>query len=323
MISEQEKEREARVPCVSVVVPVSERHDDLKKIYRAHREVLRDLDLSYEFIFILDGWFPEAEASLTELEKNESDCTVIRFPRHYGEARALCAGFAAARGELVLTLAAYLQIEPAATARLFAELTPEQDMIIGSRFPRRDSWLNRMQAQFFHAIIGRLTGESFHDVSSGVRLIRREILAHIGLYGDLHRFLPLLAIQKGFRVKEIPLAQACEDCRLRLYRPGVYWRRLLDILSIFFLFKFTQKPLRFFGLLGSGIGFLGLILAGTTVFQRLFWGQSLSSRPLFLIGVLISLVGLQTFFIGLIGEIIIFMHMPEQPGYRIEKLIER
>ncbi|MEJ2033477.1 MAG: hypothetical protein P8Y63_10655, partial [Deltaproteobacteria bacterium] len=167
------------------------------------------------------------------------------------------------------------------------------------------------------------TGESFHDVSSGVRLIRREILAHIGLYGDLHRFLPLLAIQKGFRVKEIPLAQACEDCRLRLYRPGVYWRRLLDILSIFFLFKFTQKPLRFFGLLGSGIGFLGLILAGTTVFQRLFWGQSLSSRPLFLIGVLISLVGLQTFFIGLIGEIIIFMHMPEQPGYRIEKLIER
>jgi glycosyltransferase involved in cell wall biosynthesis len=323
MTNEQKKGRPEGDPRVSVIVPVSERHDDLKKIHRAHREVLRNLGLSAEFIFVMDGSFPGAEASVAELEQNESDCTIIRFPRHYGEARALSAGFAAARGELILTLAAYLQIEPAETAKLFQELTPEQDMVIGSRFPRRDSWPNRMQSRLFHAIIGRLTGESFHDVSSGVRLIRREVLAHLGLYGDLHRFLPLLAIQKGFRVKEIPLAQACEDCRLRLYSPGVYWRRLLDILSIFFLFKFTQKPLRFFGLLGSGIGFLGLILAGTTVFQRLFWGQSLSNRPLFLIGVLISLVGLQTFFIGLIGEIIIFMHMPEQPGYRIEKLIER
>lgn len=310
-------------PQVSVVVPVSERHDDLEKIYRVHQRVLQTLGLSHEFIFILDGWFPEAEAQLSELEKHASDCMVIRFSRHYGEARALSAGFAAARGELILTLAAYLQIEPAEISKMFDELTLEQDMVIGSRFPRQDSWLNRMQARFFHAIISRLTGEDFHDISSGVRLIRREVLAPIGLYGDLHRFLPLLAIQKGFRVKEIPLAQACEDCRLRLYRPGVYWRRLLDILSIFFLFKFTQKPLRFFGLLGSGMGLVGLLLAGITVFQRIFFSQSLSGRPLFLIGVLVSLVGLQTFFIGLIGEIIIFTHMPEQPGYRIEKLIER
>jgi glycosyltransferase involved in cell wall biosynthesis len=323
MNDEQEKGGAAGGPRVSVVVPVSERHDDLEKIYRAHRGVLQKLGLSCEFIFILDGWFPEADKALAGLEKSEADCTVIRFPRHYGEARALSAGFAAARGELVLTLASYLQIEPAETARLFAELTSAQDMVTGSRFPRRDNWLNRVQSRLFHGIVGRLTGESFHDVSCGVRLMRREVLAHIGLYGDLHRFLPLLAIQKGFKVKEIPLAQACEDCRLRLYRPGVYWRRLLDILSIFFLFKFTQKPLRFFGLLGSGLGLLGLLLAGTTVFQRLFLDQGLANRPLFLIGVLISLVGLQTFFIGLIGEIIIFTHMPEQPRYRIDKLVER
>ncbi|MDA8164911.1 MAG: glycosyltransferase [Desulfobacteraceae bacterium] len=312
----------APAPRVSVVVPVSERHDDLAAIYRVHRQVLREMGLSCELIFVLDGRFPEAERQLATPEK-EPDCTVIRFPRHYGESRALSAGFAAARGELVLTLAAYLQIQPAEIAKLFAELTPAQDMVTGSRFPRRDNWVNRVQSRLFHGLVRRLTGESFQDVSCGVRLLRREVLAHLGLYGDLHRFLPLLAIQKGFKVKEVPLAQACEDCRLRLYRPGVYWRRLLDILSVFFLFKFTQKPLRFFGLLGSGIGLFGLLLAGTTVFQRFFFHHGLANRPLFLIGVLITLVGLQTFFIGLIGEIIIFLHMPEQPRYRIDKLIER
>jgi glycosyltransferase involved in cell wall biosynthesis len=309
-------------PDVSVLVPISERHDDLEKLYRSHKSVLEKLGYSFEFIFVLDGWFPEAAEVLAELAEKESDCRVLQFPRAYGESRALTAGFEMAAGEVILTLAAYFQVQPAELGKLFAALTPEQDMIIGSRYPRRDNRLNRMQARLFHGLVQRLTGEEFHDISSGVRLIRREVLEQIGIYGDLHRFLPLLAIQKGFRVKEAPLAQACEDCRLRLYAPGVYWRRLLDILSVFFLFKFTQKPLRFFGILGSSIGLLGLLIAGATIFQRLFLDQSLADRPLFLVGVLFSLIGLQTFFIGLIGEIIIFTHMPEQPRYRVEKTQE-
>jgi glycosyltransferase involved in cell wall biosynthesis len=317
-ISEHSDPR-AKAPDLSVLIPISERHDDLEKIYRSHKQILQEHGYSFEFIFVLDGWFPKAAETLADLAKNEIDCKVIQFPRPYGEARALSAAFEVAGGELILTLAAYFQVKPAELGKLFAELTPEQDLIVGSRFPRRDNWLNRVQSHLFHGLVRRLTGENFRDISSGVRLIRRQVLEQIGLYGDLHRFLPILAIQKGFRVKEIALVQACEDCRLRLYAPGVYWRRILDILSVFFLFKFTQKPLRFFGVLGGSIGLLGLLIAGATIFQRLFLDQSLAERPLFLVGVLISMVGLQTFFIGLIGEIIIFTHMPEQPRYKVEK----
>jgi glycosyltransferase involved in cell wall biosynthesis len=306
-------------PEVSVLVPISERHDNIEEIYRQHKQVLQDLGYSSEFIFVLAGHFPVAAAVLTRLEESENDFRVIRFPRSYGEARALSVAFEVARGRMILTLAAYFQIEPAEIAKLFAELTPGQDMITGRRYPRKDNWLNRAQSGLFHAFVRRLTGEDFRDISMGVRLMRREVLEQIGLYGDLHRFLPILAIQNGFMVKEIPLTQACENCGLRLYAPGVYWRRTLDILSIFFLFKFTQKPLRFFGIMGSAISLFGLLIAGTTLIQKLFMDQALADRPLFLVGVLISMVGLQTFFIGLLGEIIIFTHMPEQPRYKVEK----
>jgi len=119
------------------------------------------------------------------------------------------------------------------------------------------------------------------------------------------------------------LKQAPEDIRLRLYRPGIYLRRLLDIFTLFFLIKFTQKPLRFFGLWGSGIGLIGLTITGVTVVQRLFFENvGLSDRPLFLVGILLILLGVQTFFIGLVAEIILFMHMPTEPHYNIEKKID-
>jgi glycosyltransferase involved in cell wall biosynthesis len=312
-------QRRQESPDVSVLIPISERHDDIEEIYRQHQEMLQKLGYSSEFIFVLAGSFPAAAEVLARLEESESDFQVIRFPRSYGEARALSDAFEVARGRLILTLAAYFQIQPEEIGKLFAELTPELDMITGRRYPRRDNWLNRAQSRLFHAFVTRLTGEDFRDISIGVRLIRREVLEKIGLYGDLHRFLPILAVQSGFMVKEIPLKQAAEDCGLRLYAPGVYWRRALDILSIFFLFKFTQKPLRFFGIMGSAISLLGLLIVGTTLVQRLFMDQPLAERPLFLVGVLISMVGLQTFFIGLLGEIIIFTHMPEQPRYKVEK----
>ena len=146
-------------------------------------------------------------------------------------------------------------------------------------------------------------------------------MAKINLYGDLHRFIPLLAIHKGYRVREIPLLQAPDDIHLRIYRPGIYLRRVLDILTLFFLIKFTQKPLRFFGLLGCGIGFIGMLITAITVLQRLFGDTGLSGRPLFLVGVLFLLIGLQTFFIGLVAEIIIFTHIPAEPDYNIEKIV--
>ena len=130
---------------------------------------------------------------------------------------------------------------------MFKEFTKDYDLLVGCRFPRRDSLINKMQSRIFHALVSKLTGEPLKDISCGVRLMRRDVFEKINIYGDMHRFIPLLAINKGFKIKEINLRQAEEDIHLRIYRPGVYLRRLLDILTLFFLIKFTQKPLRFFG----------------------------------------------------------------------------
>lgn len=310
-------------PDVSVLIPISDRHDDIGSIFNAHQEILAKLGLNYEFIFVLDGQFSEAENDLKNLQKaHRESVKVIRFNRIRGEAAALTAAFSRSSGNLLLTLPAYFQVQPSEIEKLFAAMTDDRDAIIASRFPRGDNWVNRMQGRLFHKIISWLVKESFHDIACGVRLLRRAVMKRISLYGDLHRFIPLLAIQKGFRVVEIPLAQASEDYHLRVYRLGVYWRRLLDILTVFFLIKFTHKPLRFFGLIGSVLGASGLLITAITVYQRVFQRMGLAERPLFLIGVLLCLVGLQTFFIGLVGEIIIFTHMPSEPGYNIEDIIE-
>jgi len=247
---------------------------------------------------------------------------VIKFNRPFGEARAITAAYKISSGSLILTLAPYFQVEPQEIEKMFCSLTEEIDVVFGNRYPRKDNLLNRMQSHIFHKLVNQISGESFHDISCGVRLLRREVLETIHLYGDLHRFIPLLATHKGFCVKEVPLKQAKEDINLRIYGPGVYLRRLLDILTLFFLIKFTQKPFRFFGLLGIGIALIGLIITAVTVLQRFFGSSNLAGRPLFLAGILLLLIGMQTFFIGLVAEIIIFIHAPSEAQYNIEKIIE-
>jgi len=323
MVSTTEDKKKSIVD-ISVLVPICERYDDISEIFLKHRKVIEQNQLSYEFIFVLDGEFPDVEKKLELLlADNPKTIKILKFHRAFGEAKALNAAFKESTGKRILTIPAYFQVVPEEIQKLLDSFTDEVDVAFGARYPRRDNWLNRIQAGIFHLIINYLMKESFRDISCGVRLLNRNVMEKVALYGDLHRFIPILAEHNGFKVKEIPLKQAPEDIRLRLYRPGIYLRRLLDIFTLFFLIKFTQKPLRFFGLWGSGIGFIGLIITGITVMQRLFFENvGLSDRPLFLVGILMILLGVQTFFIGLVAEIILFMHMPTEPHYNIEKKID-
>ena len=308
---------------LSVLIPISERHDDIKDIFIQHHNVLKRKNLTHEFIFVLDGFFPDAEKQLNELQSSHADIVkVVKFNRNFGEAKALNAAFKQSTGRRILTLSAYFQVIPDELQKLLDSFTDDIDVAFGARYPRKDNFFNRIQSRIFHFLINYLTVESFQDISCGIRLMNREVLQKVSLYGDLHRFIPLLAIHSGFKVKEIPLQQASEDKSLRLHGPGVYLRRLLDILTLFFLIKFTQKPLRFFGLWGSGIGFIGVLITTVTIGERYFSDTSLADRPLFLVGILFIVLGIQTFFIGLVAEIILFMHKPSEPHYNIEEKVE-
>lgn len=310
-------------PSLSILVPVAERHDDLRALYRQVAEELDRRGVLYEVIVVLDGpHFSEAERQLRELRGEDSRLRVYRLNRAFGEATALQVAVARARGRTFLTLAPYFQLAPGAIGKVLDALDDGVDLAIARRYPRLDSWFNRLQSWVFHGLINLLTGVRLSDISCGLRAMKAEVLRGIPLYGDLHRFVPLMAYRHGYRIVEVPLPQSPMEPKLRIYGSGVYLRRLLDIVTVFFLFKFTRKPLRFFGLLGGGLFGIGLLITGYLAALRLLQVTALADRPLFVLGVLLMVLGFQTASLGLIGEIIVFTRARDVGECAVERLLD-
>ena len=165
------------------------------------------------------------------------------------------------------------------------------------------------------------TDLKIHDAGCSVRAFAREVIDEIQLYGDLHRFFPVIAHRQGFRITELDVSQSEKDTHQRIYAPGLYVRRLLDLLTIFFLIKFTKKPLRFFGLVGTTLLSLGVVSSLYLIVERLFFDISLADRPVLILSSLLIVLGVQIIAIGLIGEIIIFTHAKDLKEYKIDKII--
>lgn len=308
---------------LSVVVPISERHDDLRELYLQYSKELSTNGHSFEFIFVVDGPIHRALHALKALKKEYPQIQVITLNRCFGEATALSLGFEKTSGSVILTLASYFQVQPHQIHLILQKLVEdENDLVIAWRHPRIDSLFNRAQSRVFHWLIRMLTATRFHDISCGLRAMKRKVVEEVQLYGDLHRFFPLLVYQRGFKVAEVPVLQSWHDAKRRVYGLGVYLRRLLDILTLFFLLKFTKKPLRFFGLVGSGLCGAGAIITGYLGLYRLLGFGGVAGRPLLILGVLLIVLGIQLFSIGFLGEIIIFTHSREQPDYAIDTVVE-
>jgi glycosyltransferase involved in cell wall biosynthesis len=304
---------------VSVVVPVVERTDDLMAVYHAFASALASRSEEFEFLFVFDGrCAPPPE--LIELTRKRAGVRILQFAREFGETAALRIGIEKSRGDLVLTLPAYFQVQPQGIGLLLDAVAAGADMAVANRSPRLDNWLNRMQSRAFHRMVGGVTTQQFHDMACGVRAMRRAVAEALPLYGDLHRFIPALAIREGYRVEEVPLAQHPTDARIRVYRPSVYFRRLLDIATFFFLAKFTERPLRFFGLVGSVFLTGGAALSLVLLIQR-FEGQGIANRPALLLAVLLVALGVQLIGLGLVGEIIVHLRAPHRRGYRVRERV--
>lgn len=308
---------------VSVIVPVGNRCDDLAELYRAHAQILNQTVQSFEFLFIFHGSFEEAAANLEFIQTRGEAIRVFTLPGALGESTALAVGFEHARGDIILTLSSHFQTAPEGAQKVLEHLEQGYDLVVTERYPRIDSLLNRFQSRVFHMLTRWLTGVQLHDVSCGLKGMRRRVAREIDLYGDLHRFIPVLAYQKGFRVAEIAVAQHPRDERPRVRSPGIYLRRLLDIVTIFFLVKFTQKPLRFFGVIGGALFGVGLCISAVLSVQRLLGWTGLTDRPLLILGVLLLVFGFQTVSIGLLGEIIVFTHARKMRGYTVGEILDR
>ncbi len=307
---------------ISVIIPISERHDDLKKIYLNHKSELKDIVENYEFIFVINEGFEKAFNALKELKTEHQDIKIIKLSRNFGESAALSVGFEKARGDYIITLYPYVQVEASGIRNVVEKLKEGYDMVVTRRYPRIDSILNRIQTYSFHWFVKTLIGISYRDMSNGLRGMHIRVAKEINLYGDLHRFIPVLAQMKGFKIIEIDVKQSKEEASVRIYKPGVYIRRLFDIFIIFFLFKFTKKPLRFFGFIGMSFFTSGFLLSLYLSIQRIIGDSALANRPLLILGILGMVLGIQIASIGLLGEIIIFTHARETKDYQIEKILE-
>jgi glycosyltransferase involved in cell wall biosynthesis len=317
-----ENHNSKQAPEVSVVVPISEFHDDMKRFYDLYANELDGLGKSFEFIFVIDGNFSKAQNDLKELIAEEKPIKIVKFTHNQGEAMALMEGFRQASGSKILTLASRIQIEPADMAKLFSAYEEGNELVITRRYPRKDPLANRIQSKIYHFLVKVLTGCQFNDITSGMRLIDKKIVPDLILYGDLHRFLPIFALQQGVKVKEINVSQRDEDSYVRVRNPGVYLRRILDILTLFFLVKFTKKPLRFFGLISSVLFLLGGAITTYLGILRIMGKIDLANRPLLLLGILLIVFSAQIFSVGLLGELIIFTRAKEIRYYRIDEIIE-
>lgn len=305
---------------VAVIIPVSGRYDNVVALYRDYKQALEASGRRYQFTYVLDGHFPDVLEQLCQLQEAREPVRVIKLARQFGEATALTAGFQNTSGDIMLTLPAYYQVEPSEIPKLLDEIS-EIDMVVARRHPRTDSRLNRLQTALFNWTLRTITGSGFRDLGCGVRAFKRRVAMEIPLYGDQHRFLPLLADRQGYRIKEIDVAQSSQDRFRRFSRLGAYPRRVLDMLTVFFLVKFTKKPLRFFGLIGATTFTIGAAITLYLVIQRLFFEVGLAERPALLLSALLIVLGVQIFALGLLGELIIFAHARELKEYTIEEII--
>ena len=305
---------------LSVLIPISERHDDLGALHDEYRNALLAARQDIEFIYILDGPKPEALAQLRALRERGEQILILQLGKWFGEAAAISAGYNVAKGDWILILPSYYQVEPASIPRLL-EAREGQHMVVARRHPRTGSAWNRTLGRVFNSLVRLITGTRFSDLGCGVRLVQRIVLEEISIYGDQHRFLPVIAEMRGFSVAEVSLTQSPKDFVHRKYSPGVFVRRILDLVSVFFLARFTKKPLRFFGLIGSSVTFVGGLWMAIMVIQRLFLDQPLAERPALILAALLLTLGVQIFTLGLVGEIIIFTHARDIREYAVEEIV--
>ena len=306
---------------VSAVVPVSDRYDSSGSVAREYLQALHDTGRDFELVFVLDGKHRQLGEKLLELAAEDNRLRIIQLAKSFGEATAVSAGIENTDGGIVLTLPAYHQIEAGEIGKLLVELE-RSDMAVAVRWPRAAaSKFEVIRREVFHWLVSSVSGISFSDLGCGARAFKREVGDEIPIYGDQHRFIPLLALRRGFRVSEINVRQSEKDRYEKGYGPKTYLQRFLDIFTVVFLVRFTKKPLRFFGMIGSVTFVIGALFLTYVVIERLFFGVNLSDRPALLLSSLLVVLGMQIFALGLLGELIIFTHAGELKEYTIEKIV--
>jgi len=309
---------------LSFVIPVYEEEDSVGELHGQLSAILAELPQAAEIIFVDDGSRDSTPQRLEELYRNDSRVRVIGLRRNFGKTAALVAGFREARGHTVFTMDGDLQDDPKEVPRFLAELDRGFDLVSGWKRRRHDPRSKTLPSRLFNLTVRRTTGIPLHDFNSGFKAYRREVLDELKLYGELHRFIPVMAYWKGYRIGEIEIEHRCRKYGRSKFGAARLLQGLLDFVKVLFLTRYMQRPLQLFGLLGlmlwlagmAGFGFLLVLkLLGQSVFQ--------SHGPLLFLSGILVVSGIQLFMLGLLGEMLRHYSYRATDEYSVKRRLSR
>lgn len=306
---------------ISVVVPLLNEEHSLETLYEEIAAALEPLDEPFEVVFVDDGSTDGSMDVLTRLNAETTNVVAVHLRRNFGKAAALQAGFLEASGDVVVTIDADLQDDPAEIPRLLAKLDEGFDLVSGWKAQRNDPFPRRLFSRWFNWATAVVSGVRLHDVNCGLKAYRAEVLQGMRLYGELHRFIPILASYRGFRVAEIPVNHRPREHGSSRYGPERYMRGFFDLLSVTFMGRYRHRPLHLFGGVGLLMGAIGFIIL-LYLTMLWFWGHGIGQRPLLTLGVLLLVVGIQFVSLGLLSELVTSQHEERlDERERIEQLV--
>jgi len=293
---------------ISVVIPVYNEAESLPELYTALISGIvecRDLGIEeHEIWFISDGSTDGSDDIIKKLIETDKTIKFISFRKNFGKAAALQAGFKYADGDVIITMDSDLQDDPAEIRNMIEKLNEGYDMVSGWKVDRKDNAEKRLPSKLFNKVTASASGLKLHDFNSGFKAYRREVVKSIDLYGDLHRYIPILANRKGFRIAEIPITNHKRKYGKSKYGFERYLRGLFDSITTSFLAKYYDKPMHFFGRIGLLLLAIGIVVCAILTVQW-FMGYGIGDRPLLILGILCIILGVQSISTGFIGDLIV------------------
>ncbi|PEN14649.1 glycosyltransferase [Longibacter salinarum] len=309
------------IPDVSVVVPVYDEVESLPELVDRIRTACTEHNLTFEVWLVDDGSRDGSWDEIDRLHDEDERIAGIRFQRNYGKSAALAVGFEHARGAYVITMDADLQDDPGEIPELVEMLEQGNDLVSGWKKRRKDPLSKTIPSRFFNFVTRKISGLELHDFNCGLKAYRREVVKSVDVYGELHRYIPLLAKWEGYdRITEKPVKHHPRKYGRTKFGLERFIRGFLDLVTVIFLTRFAVRPMHFFGSIGTVAFLFGFLTSLWLTIDKLVFGEALSDRPLLLLGALLILFGAQMFTTGLLGEIVIKPRMEETESYQVAEV---
>ena len=290
---------------VSVVVPLLNEDESLRPLYNEIKKVFKGISSDYELLFVDDGSTDKSLSVIKELARLDNKIRYFSFRKNYGKSAALQIAFKNVTGDAIITMDADLQDDPNEIPNLLKKLDEGFDMVSGWKKKRHDPFIKKFSSRFFNFITRYYTRVKIHDFNCGLKAYRKEVVQSINVYGELHRYIPVLADWNGFSVSEIAVKHHPRRYGKTKFGISRFFKGFIDLITVIFTTRYIKRPMHAFGFIGVLAATAGLIISAILTYQKLFNHIGIGNRPLLFLGILLIIVGVQFFAIGLLGEILV------------------